>query len=125
MRDAVLEHPGIAGAIGDHLINLVGIGTGANGQRHGFAGSGDMHASQQLIDHLDHRTGANFITQTINLAGNRVEHVFTLGVGSWRPGGHHGHFAGHGLGGTAGNRAVDHQETHIIETLAECLGKFR
>ncbi|KAG1391958.1 hypothetical protein G6F59_014746 [Rhizopus arrhizus] len=102
MRHAVLEHPAVARAVRDDLVQGVRVHAFAQAQRHRLGGGRDVHASQQLVDDLDlaARTGA--VAQALDLAGHRFQHRAAGRVGGGATGGHHRHLAGSGLGRAPG-----------------------
>ena len=107
MGHAVLEHPAVAGAVGDDLVQRLGRHAFAQAQRHRLGGGGDVHAGQQLVDDLHLAAGAGAVAQPVDLAGHRVEQRAGLGIGLGPGRGHHRHLAAGGLGGAAGDRRVD------------------
>ncbi len=117
MGHAVLEHPAVAGAVGDDLVQRRRIDTFAQTQGHGLGGSGDVHAGEQLVDDLDLAAGAGAIAELVDLASHGIEHGLGLGVGFGGAGGHHRHFTIGGLGGAAGNGRVDVQQTLVGKAL--------
>ncbi|KAG1481035.1 hypothetical protein G6F54_013766 [Rhizopus delemar] len=109
MRHAVLEHPAVARAVRDDLVQGVRVHAFAQAQRHRLGGGRDVHASQQLVGDLDlaARTGA--VAQAIDLAGHRFQHRAAGLVGGGATGGHHRHLAGSGLGRATGDGRVQVQ----------------
>jgi hypothetical protein len=75
---AVLEHPAVAGAVRDHLVQRVGVHALAQAQRHRFGGGGDVHAGQQLVDDLDLAAVAGLVAQPVDLGGHGVEQAPAL-----------------------------------------------
>nr|GFD20933.1 hypothetical protein [Tanacetum cinerariifolium] len=53
VRHAVFEHPRVAGTVGDHFVQRIGVDALAQAQRHGFGARSDVHAGQQLVDDFD------------------------------------------------------------------------
>ena len=107
VRHPVGKHPAGTGRVADHLVELVGVGAGADAQRHRLAGCGDVHPGQVLVDHLDGRAHARPVAQPVDLAGHRVEQAAGRSKGLGPARGHHRHLAGGGLDRTARDRGVD------------------
>jgi uncharacterized protein (DUF934 family) len=63
MGHAVLEHPAVAGAVGDDLVQRGRVHAFAQAQRHRFGGHGNVHAGQQLVDDLDLAARAGAVAQ--------------------------------------------------------------
>ena len=107
---AVFEHPAVARAVGDDLVDVLGLHAFAQAQGHGFGGGGDVHAREQLVDDLDLAAVAGPVAQLVDLGGHVVERAAGLGVGGGGAGGHHRHFARCCLGRAAGNGRVQVQQ---------------
>ena len=67
VRHAVLEHPAVAGAVRDDLVQRRGVDAFAQAQRHRLGGGGDVHAGQQLVDDLHLAAGAGAVAEPVDL----------------------------------------------------------
>ena len=121
MLHAVLEHPAIAGGVGDDVIHQVERDAGAGGERHRLRPRRDMHAGQQLVDDLHRGAEAGALADLIDLAGDRIEHRAQPVEGGAGAGGHHRHLAGGGLGGAAGDRGIQHQQAARLQLARDLL----
>ena len=115
MRHAVLEHPAVARAVRDDLVQRGRVHAFAQPQRHGLGGGRDVHASQELVDDLHLAAGARAIAQAVDLGGHGVERRAAAGVGLGAAGGHHRHLAAGGLGGAAADGRVQHPQAQRLE----------
>jgi hypothetical protein len=113
--DAVLEHPGRAGGGGDDVVEGLGVGAGADAQRHGLGGGGDMDAGEELVDHLRRAAGPDLGAEAPDLAGDGAEHGGGLGEAGLGAGGHDGHAAAVGGDLAAGDGGVEHDEAAFGE----------
>src|SRR5258708_30706758 len=73
MRHAVLEHPGIAGGRRDHFIDLPDIEALPGGKGDRFRGGGDMHAGEQLVDHLERGALTCGIAEFVEFCRHRIQ----------------------------------------------------
>ncbi len=101
VRHAVLKHPGTAGAVRNDFVQGIRIAAGTQAQRHRFGGGGDVHAGQQLVDHLDLRALPRLLAQTVQFGADGIENAGADVKRIGRAGRHHRHFAGSRLGRAA------------------------
>ena len=111
MRHAVLEHPAVARAVGDDLVQSRGVYAFAQAQRHRFGGGGDVHTCQQLVDDLDFAACTRAVTQLVYRGGHGVQHRLGQRIGGGFARGHHGHLAAGSLGRATGDGRI-----HILQT---------
>ena len=110
VRHAVLEHPAVACAVRDHLVQVGGVDPLAQAQRHRLRRGGDVHAGEQLVDDLHLAAVAGRLAEPIDPGRHRVERSAGLRIGRGAPRGHHRHKARRGLRRAAGDRRVEVQE---------------
>ena len=122
VRHAVLEHPRRAGAIADHFVEHLGIGADLDAESHRLGRRRDMHAGQQLVDHLDRGAGARRVAQSIDLLRHRFQHRLAAVEGCGRTGRHDRQFTGGGLGRATGNGRIEQHDIAAGQSLPECLG---
>ena len=107
VRHPVLEHPAVAGAVRDDVVQRGGVDAFAQAERHRLGGGGDVHAGQQLVDDLHLAAVAGAVAEAVDLGRHRVEAGLGLRPGRVAGRAHHRHLARRGLGGAAGDRRVD------------------
>ncbi len=73
MRHAILKHPRVTSGCRDDLIDFADVETLLCCKGDRLAGGGDMHASQQLIDHLERRALPRFVAEFVELRRHRIE----------------------------------------------------
>ena len=93
MRHAVLEHPAVAGAVRDDVVQVLGIDTFADAERHCFRRRRDVHAGKQLVDDLDLAAVARAVAQLVDLRRHVGEQAARFRVGLGPAGAHHRHLA--------------------------------
>ena len=90
---AVLEHPAVAGAVGDDLVERLWIDSHAQAERHRLCRGRDVHTRQQLVDDLHLASVAGAVAQSVDVRRHRIEHTPGLGIGLRPASRHHGHRA--------------------------------
>ena len=81
VRHAVLEHPAVAGAVRDHLVQRGGVDAFAQAERHRLGGGGDVHAGEQLVDDLHLAAVAGAVAEPVDLARPSRRGRAGLGIG--------------------------------------------
>ena len=119
VRHAVLEHPAVAGAVRDDLVERRRVDAFAQAERHRLGGGGDVHAGEELVDDLHLAAVAGAVAEPVDLGGHRVQE--RLGHRPRRVAGraHHRHLARRRLGGAARDRRIDVEQAHRLEAALE------
>ena len=101
------------------------VAAGANAERHRLRHRRDVHAGEELVDHLYLRALSRPVPEAVDLGGDRPEHVVARGEYFRRAGGHDRHLAGRGLRCAAGNGRVEEPDPPLGEPRAEPLDVIR
>ena len=115
MRHAVFEHPAVARAVRDHVVERLRIDPFAQAERHRFGCRRDVHAREQLVDHLDLAAGAGLVVELVDLGRHRVQKRVGNRIGFGAAGRHHRDLAGCRARRAAGDRRVQVQEARVRE----------
>ncbi len=107
VRHAIAEHPGIAGAGRDHLVDGAGVGARFGGERHRFGCSGDVHAGQKLVHRLHKGADAGRVAQAKHLGRGCGQDRSGRSEGLCGTRGHEGELARLGAGAAARHRRVE------------------
>ncbi|MGY2844684.1 hypothetical protein ACVMDN_001938 [Bradyrhizobium sp. USDA 4510] len=119
MRHAVLEHPGIAGGGGDHLIDLADVEPLLGGEGDRLGGGRDMHAGQQLVDHLERGALPRGIAELVELCRHRIQRRPRLRKCRGAAGGENRQFALRRALRAAGDRGIEIVPAGRLELLCE------
>ena len=120
MGHAVFKHPAVARAVGDHLIQCGGVDAFTQTQRHRLGRSGDVHASQQLVDDFDLAAGPGTVAKPVDLGRHGVQQRAHGGVRCRHTCGHHRHLATGGFGGTTRDRRVKVENAQRCQPRLQC-----
>ena len=74
LRPAIAPHPGVAGGNGDDLVHGLQRQPRSLGDVHRFRGRRDVHAAQELVDHLRRRAQAGLLTHMEDALGGGLQH---------------------------------------------------
>ena len=125
VRHPVVEHPGAAGGVPDHLVQHLGIGAERGPKRHALGGGHQVDAGEQLIDRLDARADARGVAQAIDRPGARLERRVGRRERFGRARGHDGELALLGGDRAAAHRRIEQMQPALAQACGEIAHEAR